>query len=384
MKTLSILGSTGSIGTQTIEIVRRHPDEFMVIGLSTNTNIELLKKQIELVKPEAAAVMDREKADLLQEKVDIPVYHGIEGVNKIATLQHADTVVNSLVGSIGVEPTHAAILAGKHIALANKETLVAAGEPIMAAAQKHQVTLMPIDSEHSAIFQCLNGEIRKEVKKLVITCSGGPFKHLSTEEMKMVTIADALKHPTWNMGPKITVDSSTWMNKGFEVIEAHWLFGMAYDAIDVVVHPQSIVHSLVEFEDHSVMAQLGLPDMTIPIQYALTYPKRMPSMAGQLKLSEIGKLEFMKVDYERFPCLKYAYDAGMQGGIMPAVLNAANEIAVAAFIEGRIGYLDIAKTITAMLENTTQSLHPSLSLILDIDREAKEKTQQFIAREFSP
>lgn len=382
MKTLSILGSTGSIGTQTIDIVRKHPEEFMVIGLTTNTNIELLKKQIELVKPEAVAVMDREKADLLQEKVDIMVYHGIDGVNKIATLQHADTVVNSLVGSIGVEPTYSAILAGKNIALANKETLVAAGEPIMAAVEKHQGRLMPIDSEHSAIFQCLNGESRKEVKKLVITCSGGPFRNFSKEEMKDVTIQNALKHPTWNMGAKITVDSSTWINKGFEVIEAHWLFGVGYDAIDVVVHPQSIVHSLVEFEDHSVIAQLGLPDMTIPIQYALTYPKRMPSMAKQLHLAEVGKLDFMKPDFERFPCLKFAYDAGIAGGIMPAVLNAANEVAVQAFIREEIGYLDIPGIINTIMEKAVQKAHPTLSEILDIDKLAKEKTEQLIAKEY--
>ncbi len=383
MKTLSILGSTGSIGTQTIDIVRRHPEEFMVVGLTTNTNIELLKKQIELLKPEAVAVMDREKAELLQEKVDIMVYHGIDGVNKIATLQHADTVVNSLVGSIGVEPTYSAILAGKNIALANKETLVAAGEPIMAAVEKYQVKLMPIDSEHSAIFQCLNGENQKEVKKLVITCSGGPFRNFSKEEMEHITIKDALKHPTWNMGAKITVDSSTWMNKGFEVIEAHWLFGMKYDAVDVVVHPQSIVHSLVEFDDHSVIAQLGLPDMTIPIQYALTFPKRMPSMAKQLHLTDVGKLDFIKPDFERFPCLKYAYDAGMAGGIMPAVLNAANEVAVQAFIKEEIGYLDIPAIINAMMEKSVQKAHPTLSEILDIDSLAKEKTQQLIAKEYA-
>lgn len=382
MKTLSILGSTGSIGTQTIDIVRRHPEEFMVIGLTTNTNIELLRKQIEIVKPEAVAVMDREKADLLQEKVDIVVYHGIDGINKIATMQHVDTVVNSLVGSIGVEPTHSAILCGKNIALANKETLVAAGDIIMAESRKHQVNLMPIDSEHSAIFQCLNGEDRREMKKIVITCSGGPFKNLTKEEMKHVTIKDALKHPTWNMGAKITVDSSTWMNKGFEVIEAHHLFDMKYDDIDVVVHPQSIVHSLVEFEDNSVIAQLGNPDMTIPIQYALTYPKRMPSLAKQLHLSEIGKLDFMKPDFERFPCLKMAYDVGIIGGIMPCVLNAANEVAVHAFIDGKIGYTDIPSLISKMIEGTTQMNHPSLRDILEIDKEAKEKTQQLIAREF--
>ncbi len=383
MKTLSILGSTGSIGTQTIDIVRRHPEEFMVIGLSTNTNIELLRQQIELVKPEAVAVMDREKADLLQEKVDIVVYHGIDGINKIATMQHADTVVNALVGSIGVEPTHSAILSGKNIALANKETLVAAGEPIMAAVRKHQVNLMPIDSEHSAIFQCLNGENRKEMKKLVITCSGGPFKNHSKEEMKRVTIKDALRHPTWSMGAKITVDSSTWMNKGFEVIEAHHLFGMKYDHIDVVVHPQSIIHSLVEFVDNSVIAQLGNPDMTIPIQYALTYPKRMPSLAKQLDLSDIGKLDFIKPDFERFPCLKMAYDAGIAGGIMPCVLNAANEVAVHAFIDGKIGYTDIPSIVSKMIEGTSQMNHPTLRDILEIDKEAKEKTQQLIAREFS-
>jgi 1-deoxy-D-xylulose-5-phosphate reductoisomerase len=382
MKTLSILGSTGSIGTQTIDIVRKHQDEFMVVGLSTNMNIELLKRQIELLKPEAVAVMDKEKADLLQEKTEIAVYHGLEGVKKIATLQHADTVVNALVGSIGMEPTHSAILAGKNIALANKETLVAGGESIMAAIEKHRVKLMPIDSEHSAIFQCLNGENRKELKKITITCSGGPFRNFSKEEMKHVAIKDALKHPTWSMGPKITVDSSTWMNKGFEVIEAHWLFDVDYGDIEVVVHPQSIVHSLVEFADNSVIAQLGLPDMTIPIQYALSYPKRMPSMAKQLRLHEVGKLDFSKPDLERFPCLKLAYDAGIAGGVMPCILNAANEVAVHAFIKEEIGYLDIPEIINRMLEEGGQHEHPNLSQVLEVDRSTKEKARKLIESEY--
>jgi 1-deoxy-D-xylulose-5-phosphate reductoisomerase len=382
MKTLSILGSTGSIGTQTIDIVRKHPKEFMVVGLTTNTNIELVKKQLEVLKPEAVAVMDKERADVLQEKVDVAVYHGLEGIKKVATLQHADTVVNALVGSIGVEPTHAAILAGKNIALANKETLVTAGEVIMHAVEKCGVSLMPIDSEHSAIFQCLNGENKKDVKRIVITCSGGPFRNFSKEQMENVTIKDALKHPTWNMGAKITVDSSTWMNKGFEVVEAHWLFGISYEDIDVVVHPQSIVHSLVEFADNSVIAQLGLPDMTIPIQYALTYPKRMPTAVKQLNLAEVGTLEFMKPDFERFPCLKYAYEAGMAGGVMPCVLNAANEVAVQAFIREEIGYLDIPVIIGQLMEDAVQHSHPNLTHILEVDRVTKEKAQKLVAEEY--
>ncbi len=382
MKTLSILGSTGSIGTQAIEIVKRYPDEFRVIGLSTNTNIEVLQKQIDALRPEAVAVMDASKAEELERRTITTVYKGLEGIKKIARLVGADTVVNALVGSIGVEPTYEAILHGKNIALANKETLVTAGNVIMDAVRKKGVMLMPIDSEHSAIFQCLNGENRKELKKITITCSGGPFKNLTAQEMAKMTFKDALKHPTWSMGAKITVDSSTWMNKGFEVIEAHWLFNVPYDQIEVVVHPQSIIHSLVEFADHSVIAQLGWPDMTIPIQYALTYPKRMQTSVKSLNLIEAKALDFTAPDLGRFPCLAYAYEAGISGGIMPAVLNAANEVAVHAFIKGEIGYLDIPRIVKKMLDDAPNRKSPTLQTLLDIDKATKEKAQLLIEKDF--
>src|SRR3989344_1735128 len=351
MKKLSILGSTGSIGTQTLEIVKNNPSEFRVAGLTTNNNIELLKKQIQEFKPIAVAVMDEEKADFLKGDININVYSGIGGIIKIAKLNEVDTVVNSLVGSIGVKPTIEAIKNKKNIALANKETLVTAGSIVMQEIEKNNVDLMPIDSEHSAIFQCLNSnnfnkiinnkEIKNEVNKIIITCSGGAFKNLTKKQLGNVTAKDALKHPTWNMGNKITIDSATLMNKGFEVIEAHWLYNFPFKKIDVVMHPQSIIHSLVEFKDNSVIAQLGNPDMKIPIQYALSYPKRFSSNSKKLNLAEIKNLSFSEPNFELFPCLKYACDAGIKGGTLPAVLNAANEIAVYAFLEDKIKFLDI-------------------------------------------
>ena len=382
MKILSLLGSTGSIGTQTIEIVRRYPSEFRVAGLTTNAKIDVLQHQIELLKPEAVAVMDEAKAEELERKATVAVYKGMEGIRKIARLEQADTGGNALVGSIGIEPTYDAVMHGKNIALANKETLVAAGSVIVEAIGKKGISFMPIDSEHSAIFQCLKGERMKELKSITITCSGGPFRELSPREMAGVTITDALKHPTWKMGAKITVDSSTWMNKGFEVIEAHWLFGIPYERINVVVHPQSIVHSLVEFSDSSVIAQLGWPDMTIPIQYALTHPQRLPTSARPLDMAEAQKLEFLAPDTERFPCLAYAYGAGKAGGIVPAAMNAANEVAVQAFIKGEIGYLDIPEIIRRMMDAAPTHSHPSLQTILDIDKGTEEKAQLLVENDF--
>jgi len=338
MKNISILGSTGSIGTQTLDIVKNNSDEFKIIGLTTNTNIELLKKQIIEFKPEVVAVMDNKKADELKQNVDINVYSGIEGIIKIATLDGADTVVNSLVGSIGVKPTIEAIKNKKNIALANKETLVTAGSIVMEEVRKNNVNFMPIDSEHSAIFQCINGEQIKDINKITITASGGPFRNYSKEQLENVTVQDALKHPTWNMGNKITIDSATLMNKGFEVIETHWLYGIDYENIDVVIHPQSIVHSMVEFKDHSTLAQMSIPDMKMPIQYALSYPKRFSLKTKKLNLTELKNLNFEKPNFDLFPCLKYAYEAGKIGGTLPAVLNAANEVAVYAFLDNKIKF----------------------------------------------
>lgn len=379
MKNLSILGSTGSIGTQTLDIVKNNAKEFKIIGLTTNKNIELLKKQIIDFKPEAVAVMDKEKADLLEEDCDITVYSSLEGIIKIATLNNIDTVVNSLVGSIGVKPTLEAIENRKNIALANKETLVTAGKIVMEEVRRNKVSLMPIDSEHSAVSQCLNKEIyRNTINKIIITASGGPFRNYSKKQLENVTVQDSLKHPTWNMGNKITIDSATLMNKGLEVIEAHWLYGIDYKNIEVVIHPQSIVHSLVEFKDNSILAQLSLPDMRIPIQYALSYPKRFPLKTKRLDLLEVKNLSFEKPNIKLFPCLKYACEAGIIGGTMPAVLNAANEVAVNAFLNNKIKFLDIPELINMMIERRNIIKNPGLSQILDADKKAREGAKKLL------
>lgn len=377
MKRLSILGSTGSIGTQTLDVVRKFPNEFKVVGLSCNSNIELLKKQAEEFKPLAVCVMDKEKADTLN--IDIPVYSGINGLIKLAKLQEADIVVNSLVGSVGVKPTIEAARNFKNIALANKETLVTAGSIVMKNVREHNVNLMPIDSEHSAIFQCLNGEDRKSVNNLTITCSGGAFRDKSKEELSLLKATDALQHPTWDMGAKITIDCATLMNKGFEVIEAHWLYGTSYDNIQVVLHPESVVHSLIEFIDNSVIAQMGAPSMKIPIQYALTYPKRLTNMElPKLNLAKIGKLNFREINNSLFPCLGYAYEAGKLGGTMPAVMNAADEVLVQAFLQDKICFLDIPKLIKRMMDEHSLIKNPSLDEIMDVDKGVKERTRKLI------
>jgi len=378
MKHISILGSTGSIGTQTLDVVRQFPNEFKIVGLTANKNSELLLKQIKEFKPKAAAIMDKSEVDDLLNFSSCQIYSGIEGLNKIAALQEADTVVNALVGSAGIEPTYNAIKSKKNIALANKEALVVAGSVIMDEIKKNNVNLMPIDSEHSAIFQCLNGENITEVSKITITCSGGPFKNYTKQQLENVTAQDALKHPTWNMGNKITIDSATLMNKGFEVIEAHWLYGIDYEKIKVVVHPQSIIHSLVEFKDKSVIAQLGMPDMKIPIQYALSYPKRLQSLSTPLDLTKAKNLEFEEPDFEMFPCMKYAYEAGDIGGTLPAAMNAANEIAVYAFLDGKIRFLDIQNLIKKIIDGHKLIRNPNLREILDTDKQTKEETKRII------
>jgi 1-deoxy-D-xylulose-5-phosphate reductoisomerase len=380
-KKLSILGSTGSIGTQTLDIVKKFPEKFKVVGLSCNSNIELLKKQIDEFKPEIVAVFDEKKADMLKDemKVDIPVYKGMDGLLKVAVFGEAHTVVNSLVGSIGVLPTIKAIENLKNVALANKETLVTAGSVVMKKIKFHKINLLPIDSEHSAILQCLQGSKIEDVNKITITCSGGAFRDKTKEELLGVKAADALKHPTWDMGAKITIDSATLMNKGFEVIEAQWIYGIPYSKIDTVIHPQSIIHSLVEFKDKSVIAQLGVPDMKIPIQYALDYPNRLEnSDLPQLNLADVGNMSFKGPDLERFPCLAMAYDAGIKGGTLPAVMNAANEIAVKYFLQDKIKFMDIPRIIMEAMESHQIIKNPDLDQILDIDKRVKEDTEKVI------
>src|SRR3989338_147164 len=381
MKYLSILGNTGSIGTQTLDIVRQFPNEFKVVGLTANKNFDLLLKQIKEFKPKAVAIMDRSKVDDLLNFSSSQVYSGIEGLKNIASLNECDSVVNALVGSVGIEPTYTAIKNKKNIALANKETLVAAGSVIMDEIEKNKVSLMPIDSEHSAIFQCLNGENINEIEKITLTCSGGPFKNYTKEQLKNATKDDALNHPTWNMGAKITIDSATLMNKGLEVIEAHWLYHIPYEKIEIVIHPQSIMHSLVQFHDRSVIAQLGLPDMKIPIQYALSYPKRLPSSSKPLNLAEIKNLEFKEPDFEAFPCLKYAYEAGAIGGTLPAAMNAANEVAVWSFLGDKIRFFDIPILIKMAMDSHSLIKNPTIQEILDSDKKTKEETRKIIEEE---
>lgn len=380
MKNIAILGSTGSIGTQTLEVIAAYPEEYRVLGLSAGSNIDILIEQIAKFSPKIVSVKNKELADKLKIHVSdkIKILYGKEGLVEVATYQDVDILVSAVVGSVGLNPTIEAIKCGKKIALANKETLVAGGHIVMNLVNKYNVPIIPIDSEHSAIFQCLNGENIDEVKKLIITASGGSFRNKSREELKEVTVEDALNHPNWNMGAKITIDSATMMNKGFEVIEAHWLFNMPYKKIDVIVHPESIIHSMVEYNDKAVIAQLGTPDMKIPIQYALSYPNRKKLNGNSLNLLELGSLNFYKPDYERFPCLKMAYQCGEEGGTLPTVLNAANEVAVEAFLQGKIPFIGIEFLIKEALENHNNIKNPSLEVIIEVDLWSRQYIRNLI------
>jgi len=378
MKGISVLGSTGSVGRQTLDVIREHNTEFRVVALSANRNIELIKQQIEEFRPLAVAIMDEGKAAELCEQVDIPVYTGMEGLIKIATIKQADIVVTSVVGSVGIKPTAEAIKAGKAIALANKETLVSAGEYIMGLVKKYNTHLTPIDSEHSAILQCLNGENRSEVEKIIITCSGGSFLGRKREDLENVDVGAALNHPTWSMGRKITIDSATLMNKGFEVLEAMHLYDIPLSQIEVVVHPQSIIHSMVEYKDGSVIAQLGEKDMRLPIQYSLSFPRRPSNSFKKLNLAETGKLTFEKPDTITFPCLTYAYEAGETGGTLPAVMNAANEVAVDAFLKGKIKFLDIPRIIKGTMDLHSNTDSPDIDEILSADEWARKKASELV------
>ncbi|MGE5475008.1 MAG: 1-deoxy-D-xylulose-5-phosphate reductoisomerase [Ignavibacteriales bacterium] len=383
VKSISILGSTGSIGKQTLEVVRVLGN-VEIKGLSTNTNIELLEEQIREFKPEKVCVFNEKKASILKDSIrdtNTKVLTGIEGLNEVAVINEIDTVVTSVVGIIGLIPTIEAINAGKNIALANKETLVAAGEIVIKLAKDKGIKILPVDSEHSAIFQCLMGiSSQEDVSKIILTASGGPFRGKSAKELKNVTVKDALKHPNWNMGKKITIDSATMMNKGLEVIEAYWLFGVDIKQIEVVIHPQSIIHSMVEMLDGSVIAQLGRPDMRVPIQFALTYPQRKPNDFPKMSLTNCSSLTFEKPDMNVFRCLKLAFDALEAKGTMPAVMNAANEIAVEKFLAEKIGFLDIAGIIDEVMRKHKIISYPKLNDILDADKWAREATNNLIGR----
>ncbi len=381
MKYISILGATGSIGTQTFEVVRAHPEQFKITSFSFGMNIKLGVELIEEFQPDRVSVATKELAEELKRTINPTclVYYGGEGLLEIATDPASDILVNAVMGSIGLEPTLAAIDEGKTIAIANKETLVTAGHIVMDRARKNNVDILPVDSEHSAIYQCLKGEKKSEMSKLILTASGGSFRDRSRADLQGVTVEEALNHPNWSMGSKITIDSATMMNKGLEVIEAHWLFDTKYEDIEVVLHRESVIHSMVEFIDGSVIAHLGTPDMKVPIQYALSHPYRLELPSGKrLNLVDIGTLHFEKMDFERFPCLKFAFAAGKAGGTAPTVLNASNETAVEAFLKGRIEFLEIEALIDKALNQHESIKEPSLEEIREVDNSSRRFVQSLI------
>lgn len=378
-KQIAILGSTGSIGTQTLDVVREHPDRFAVYALSAHRSLDLLIRQAREFRPEVVCIADETLyAPLCEALADLPmkVWAGPQAVAEMVTMPSIDIVVASMVGYAGLYPTIEAIRAGKTIALANKETLVVAGDLICRLAEQHHTPILPVDSEHSAIFQSLVGEQDNEIEKLLLTASGGPFRTFTAEQMQSVTAADALRHPNWEMGAKITIDSASMMNKGFEVIEAKWLFGVPIERIEVLVHPQSIVHSAVQFADGAVKAQLGAPDMRLPIQYALAFPERLPSSFPRLDLLRTHDLTFEQPDLTRFPNLALAYEAVRQGGNIPCVLNAANEVANLAFREGRCGFLRMSDIIAETMAKTTRINQPTYDDYVASDSEARRIAQQ--------
>lgn len=380
-KRIAILGSSGSIGVNTLRVVEHCPERFEVVGLSVQRNITLLEEQMRRFRPRLVSVADERSADRLRQRcadMDIEIVSGDAGAVAVATHPSVDLVLSAIVGVAGLRPTYEAIRANKHIALANKETLVVAGALIMPEIARRGLALLPVDSEHNAIFQALQGHRKDDMHKIVLTASGGPFRGCSAEQLHHVTLADALQHPNWIMGQKITIDSATLMNKGLEVLEAHWLFDTAFDRIQVVVHPQSIIHSLVEYIDGSLIAQLGNPDMRIPIAYALTYPERIVTDVPRLDLTTAGQFTFEQPDFETFPCLPYAYQAGEVGGTMPAVLNAANEVAVAAFLREEIRFVEIPQIIHRVMEAHAVRPLTSLDEAFEADRWAREHGTQLI------
>lgn len=380
MKKISLLGATGSIGTQTLDVIRNNRDLFEVVAFSAGTNIELTKQFIKEFSPELVSVQKKEDYETLKSEFPSTSFaYGEDGLVEVAVYPSSDIVVTAVIGSVGLYPTLKAIQAKKDIALANKETLVTAGHIVMEAAEENGVRILPVDSEHSAIFQALQGEQEKNIERLIITASGGSFRDLTREQLQKVTVEQALNHPNWSMGAKITIDSATMMNKGLEVIEAHWLFKMNYDQISVLMHKESVIHSMIEFHDGSIVGQLGTPDMRGPISYALMYPDRLKNATkDRLDLAKIATLHFQEMSFERFPCLKYAYEAGRAGGTMPTVLNAANEIAVDFFLKGKISFLQIESLIYDAMAKHRIITRPDLETIQQVDQETRIQIQSFV------
>ena len=385
-KNIVLLGCTGSIGVSTQKVAADLPEQIRLVGMASRENVDGMEQAIRQFQPLAVGMTNRDKADELKRRIGgkIPVHAGERGLVELATMPEADVVLVAIVGTAGLEPALAAIRAGKDLAVASKEILVMAGELVMSEARKHGVKVLPVDSEHSAIFQCLEGREPQDVKRLILTASGGPFRQTPREQFAKITVAQALKHPSWNMGQKITIDSATLFNKGLEMIEARWLFDVEVDRVDVVIHPQSVVHSMVEFRDGSILAQLSVPDMRYPIQYALTWPRRLPNSMAATDLARIGTLTFENPDREKFPSLRLAHEAGRVGGTMPAVFNAANEVAVAWFVAGKIGFLQIFETVEKVMRAHHTGGHagaswvasPSLDVILEADLWARKEAER--------
>jgi 1-deoxy-D-xylulose-5-phosphate reductoisomerase len=384
MKNITILGSTGSIGANALRVIQANPEKYQVVALAAGKNTELLLEQINIFRPMAAAVLEETQAMELKAKLAnkdrTDVLFGTEGFTHLATMVEVDTVISAMTGAAGLVPTFSAIRAGKDIALANKETMVMAGSLVMAEAKKQEVSISPIDSEHSAILQCLQGHPREDLRRIILTASGGPFRDLSLEKMKKVTHAQALNHPNWNMGPKISIDSATMINKGLEVIEAKWLFDLNMDQISILIHPQSIVHSMVEYKDGSIIAQMGIPDMMIPISYALSFPHHLKNQLLPLDLEKVGMLSFEKPDMKRFRCLYLALNAAEIGDSMPAVMNGANEVAVEAFLKGRIGFLDISELIEKTMAAHKKYTIDKIETVMEADRWAREKARAILQK----
>jgi 1-deoxy-D-xylulose-5-phosphate reductoisomerase len=382
IKHISILGSTGSIGQSTLAVVEKYPDRFKVVGLAAGNNLEILEQQVRRFSPSLVAVVSPASAEMLKKRcadLKVTILSGVEGMVQVAAMDEAEITVSAIVGTAGLVPTMAAIHAKKTIALANKEVLVTAGELVMAECLSRGVKLLPVDSEHSAIFQCLHAGANQDIRKLIVTASGGPFRTFAKKDLEQVTLAQALKHPNWSMGRKITIDSATLMNKGLEVIEARWLFGFRPEMIKVLVHPQSIIHSMVEYTDGAVVAQLGMPDMKGPIAYALSYPERLDDVSPPLDLAAIGTLTFEEPDMDRFPCLVYAYEALRAGGSMPAVLSAANEVAVKYFLDEKIRYTDVARVIRSVMDAHAPFSITTVEDALKADLWARKEAERTIA-----